>query len=75
MIITVKKLWMGHASVRDYIIRDLLAKNDSLTIKFNDQIRDYTPQELKKYIENTYHTPFKSKFNNETYYLIDLPFN
>ena len=73
MIIKVKKLWLGHASVRDYDVQSCIDKKENLIIDFAGVTRTYPYRSLKTYLTNTYNTAFASKFNGKSYKLIDFP--
>lgn len=74
MIVTVKKLWLGHASVRDYIVKKAIEKKEDLMIKLiNGETKIYAHRDLRSYLYNTSKKEFKSAFTGDTYYLIDLP--
>ena len=75
MTYEIKRLFNGMASVRDYVIRDLIAKNETLKIKFADKIMTLTPEELKSRQIQIIPKKFKSKINpDQEYSLIDFRF-
>lgn len=73
MIVKVKKLWLGHASVRDYIVQDCIKKHEDLIIEFQGDSRRFPSRSLKGYLSNSMKEEFKSKFTGENYQLIDFP--
>ncbi len=72
--VTVKKLWMGHVSVRDYVVKKAIDTGKSITVHFHSFERTYSPEELKNFLGNSAGEEFTSKFDGKTYKLIDLPF-
>lgn len=74
MIVTVKKVWMGHVSVRDYLVNKAIQKKEDLIIKLTSGERKTFPyNSLRTYLDNTTKTEFKSVFTGERYFLIDFP--
>jgi hypothetical protein len=72
MLVRVKKIWMGHVSVRDYLVKQALQRGETLTVDYLGEEKDYPPEQLDDLLKNSTHTQFKSKFGG-TYTLIDLP--
>ena len=71
--VKVKKLWLGHASVRDYVVKKAIANKEDIVIECNGTSKTFPYRSLKTYLMNTTNEPHKSKFNNQTYTLIDFP--
>jgi hypothetical protein len=74
MIVSVRKIWMGHVSVRDYIVKKAIAKKEDLVVRLMTGERKVYPyKSLVTYLANTTKTEFKSVFTGKKYYLIDFP--
>lgn len=73
MVIKVKKLWMGHVSVRDYVLKKCISLKEDLLINLMGEIKTYPYRSLKTYLLNSTGMTFKSKFGTGSYSLIDLP--
>jgi len=68
-----KKLYQGHASVRDYIIEKCIKKEQDLQIQHEDSFMVVALDQLKNYKELT-NMEFESKFNGKKYRLYDFLF-
>ena len=75
MIVKVKKIWMGHVSVRDYVLKKAVKQKEDVFVQFAGITKKFPHRSLQNYMDNSNKVEFKSMFNNETYYLIDLPWN
>lgn len=77
MTVTVKKLFRGFASVRDYVVKDCIKNNEDLTIIHDGKEMLVKVSFLKSPMMNQIHkTKFKSKFNaGQTYELYDFRFD
>ncbi len=73
MLIKVKKLWLGHASVRDFIVKKCINKKEDLTIDLYGETKTYPYKSLNTYLLNTSNMTMKSKFGGQDYKLIDFP--
>jgi len=69
--VTVKKLYNGFASVRDYLVDDCITSQRDLLIKYNTD-KMIVPLEQVKQKFRLHHQSFESKFNNKPYGLIDF---
>ena len=69
--VQVDKVWLGKVSVRDYIYKKALRKKDSLGIIHGKEFMIIPYGQLKKAREYT-EKLFMSKFNNQTYKLVDF---
>ena len=69
--VQVDKVWLGKVSVRDYIYKKALRKKDSLGIIHGKEFMIIPYGQLKKAREYTKKL-FMSKFNNQTYKLVDF---
>ena len=69
--VKVDKVWLGKVSVRDYIYKKALRKKDSLGIIHGKEFMIIPYGQLKKAREYTQKL-FMSKFNNQTYKLVDF---
>ena len=75
MVIKVKKVWMGHVSVRDYDIKKCIGNKEDLTVELGDETKTYPYISLKTYLLNTTNMTIKSKFGSYDYKLIDFPWS
>ena len=73
MLVKVKKIWLGHVSVRDYVVKKVLDKKEDLIIEFSGMRKTYPYRSLKTYLSNTNREIFKSKYDGQKYSLIDFP--
>jgi len=73
MLIKVKKVWLGHVSVRDYIVKKCIKEKEDLTIDLYGVTKTYSYRSLKTHLANTTPNKFHSKYNGESYSLIDFP--
>jgi hypothetical protein len=71
--VKVKKLFNGYASVRDYIVAKYIAQKKSLIINYYGKLMTI-PYEHLLTASQLHRTKFKSRFNGETYELIDFLF-
>ena len=69
--VKVDKVWLGKVSVRDYIYKKALRKKYSLGIIHGKEFMIIPYGQLKKAREYTQKL-FMSKFNNQTYKLVDF---
>lgn len=73
MITKVKKLWLGHASVRDYVVKKAIDQKEDLVIEVGGVMKTYPYKSLKTHLLNNNKTTFKSKYGSGEYTLIDFP--
>lgn len=74
MVYKARKLWMGHVSVRDFLVKKCIDDKEDLIIEFDGETRRFPNRSLRTYLTNTYNTDFKSKYKEgQTYKLIDFP--
>ena len=73
MLVKVKKLWLGHASVRQYIVEKCINEKKDLTIEVMGLRKTFRHSILKNYLGNTNGVKFRSSFNGRNYTLIDFP--
>ena len=73
MEVKVKKLWLGHASVRDYVVDKCIKDKEDLTINLNGKRVTFPYRTLKTHLLNCNKNTFTSKFNGREYTLIDFP--
>lgn len=73
MLVKIKKLWLGHASVRDSVVKSCITKGEDLYIDLMGEVKKYPWDSLEDYLKNTSNTTFTSKFNGRQYKLIDFP--
>lgn len=75
MRIKVKKMYNGHVSVRDYIIKSCRIKKEDLIIEYEEKFMTIPLGMLTKDNGFQFHRrKFKSKWNDSTYELIDFKF-
>lgn len=70
---TVKKLYKGHVSIRDYIIEKCKTKNEDLVIKYRKWVMTIAKDKLNKGKTLT-RKNFDSKYNFNNYKVIDFKF-
>ena len=68
--IKLNRLFLGLASIRDYIVDDALKNNEGITIICKDQQMYLSPDDLKNGQRGT--EAFTSKFDNRKYHLVDF---
>lgn len=73
MIYQAKKVWLGHVSVRDYIVKKCLKDKEDLTIQFNGVSKTFPYKSLKTYLANSNGEIFRSKYTGKEYTLLDFP--
>ena len=73
MIYKAKKMWMGHVSIRDYMLEKCIHDKEDLTVNLYGETKTYPYKSLRTYLTNTYNETFKSKFGGRDYRLIDFP--
>ena len=73
MRVKVKKLWIGHASVRDYVVKKAIKNKEDITIEVDGVTKTFPYRGLKTYLTNSNNEVHKSKYNKQTYKLIDFP--
>jgi len=73
MKVKVKKVWLGHVSVRNYIVEKCIRMKEDLIIEHNGSKKTFPYRSLKTYLLNSSGEMFISKFNGKKYKLIDFP--
>lgn len=73
MNVKVKKVWMGHVSVRDYIVDQCLDRKEDLTVEFDGTHKTYPFTSLNNHLANCSKNTFISKYDGKKYTLIDFP--
>jgi len=69
-----KKIYKGHISIRDYVVKKAINKKEDLVIYFKDDTMTMTLPKLKHAISHFHSREFKSKYNNgQKYKLYDFP--
>ena len=71
--ITVKKLYNGHCSIRDYIVRNTIMNGKGLKIKYQNHIMTLNCEDLAHPFQ-FHKRNFESKFGTQQYQLIDFAF-
>lgn len=71
MEVNIKKLFNGHVSVRDYMVRQCVAKGENLTIIHENQ-KMTVPLSVIKNPQQLFKTEIQSKYSNATYQLYDF---
>jgi len=74
MVYNAKKVWLGHISIRDYLVQECINKKEDLIIEFNGASKRFPCRSLPTYLNNTYNMTFKSKYGGKDYKLIEFPF-
>ncbi|KKL45754.1 hypothetical protein LCGC14_2352460 [marine sediment metagenome] len=69
----IKKLFLGHASIRSHIVKKQLDKNEGIVIDYNERKMTLSYEQLKKGKQLT-REEFQSKFNDKVYELYDFIF-
>lgn len=74
MKIKVRKLFRGHASVRNYLVEKAIKNKEDLTIQVNGVTKTFPYISLKTYLTNSNNEIHKSKYKRgQEYRLIDFP--
>jgi len=73
MVIKIKKVWMGHASVRDYKVKECLKRGEDLIIDCQGHSKTFLNRELSNYLNSEHMTTVTSKFDGKQYDLVDFP--
>ena len=73
MKVKVKKLFLGHVSIRDYIVEKAIKKEQGIVVSYKD-LKMTIPLEQLKIRFQFHHQKFDSRFNNKKYELIDFRF-
>ena len=71
--VTVKKLFLGHVSIRDYIVNQCLNKGMGIVVKFDKRKMTISYDQLKNKKQITKQL-FSSKYGTKDYQLYDFPF-
>lgn len=69
----IKKLYNGHASIRDYLIEGAILKGQGIKIHFQHHIMTI-PLEHLAYTFQFHKYRFQSKFGEKNYQLVDFCF-
>lgn len=69
----IKKLFLGHASIRSHIVKKQLEKKAGIIIDYNGRKMTLNYEQLKKGKQLT-REEFQSKFNDKVYKLYDFLF-
>ena len=71
--VKVKKIFLGHISIRDYIIKKCLVKKQGIVVDFNGKKMSIPYEQLKNKFQ-FHQQKFLSKFSSKKYELIDFKF-
>ena len=71
--VNVRKLFLGCASIRSYIVDKELSKGNGITIVFNKRVMTVSYEKLNKKWQ-IHKREFKSKWGVLKYQLYDIPF-
>ena len=67
---SVSNLYQGYIGLRDYDVKEAIAKNESIKVKYNSETLTLSPEELITKRVDISSTKFKSKFaGSSDYYL------
>ncbi len=70
--ITLRKIWKRTISIRGYIVRDCIDKNESLTVRIGDEFMIFSPRDLEEKRFKMTKREFSSKYNPvQQYDLVD----
>lgn len=69
MNVTVKKLWHGSVSIRDYLVQKCIDNKEDLEIQYNGEVMKIPYEQLNLGRKNQ--MSVKSNFKDEVYDLID----
>jgi len=69
-VITLKRLYNGIASLRDYTVDKALRNNESIKVRCNGQEMCLSPSDLRKGERGS--EKIVSKFDGTSYYLVDF---
>jgi hypothetical protein len=75
MNLKIKKVWLGHVSVRDYKLRKCISQKEDLAVECQGHTKTYPYRSLKTYLTSPHMTECISKFNGQKYILVDLPWD
>lgn len=71
---TVEKLYRNHASIRDYIVKECITKNEPLMIHYKKETMTVSVETLKEQFQ-FHQQNFRSKFKQgQSYQLVDFFF-
>ena len=71
--IRLKKLFLGHASIRDYIVEKAIEKKQGITVEY-EGMKMVIPLEQLKHRFQFHQQKFQSHFSEKKYELIDFRF-
>jgi hypothetical protein len=74
MKLSVKKLYLGRAELRDYNVKDCIEKNENIQIEYEKNVMTLSPSELKTKLVNISQT-FESKNGGKSYKLYAYKWN
>lgn len=71
---TIKRLWQGLASVRDYVVKDCIVKKQGLrlTLIKTGEVMEIPYENLEKLMFQAHKTEMVSKFDGKKYLLVDF---
>jgi hypothetical protein len=72
---TAKKLFNGHVSIRDYIVKKALRKRESIRVSYEGDKMIIDRKQLKRAVDSAFRfhaKEFKSAFNGKKYMLYDF---
>ena len=67
-----KKIFNGHISIRDYIVRKAIRSNESIRVTYEGEKMILSVEQLKRAISTFHAKEFKSAFDDKTYKLYDF---
>jgi hypothetical protein len=74
MKVKLKKLYKGLAEVRDYDVKDCINKNESMTIVYDEDSMELSPEELENDVKSI-SKEFPSKVGGKSYKLYGYEWN
>ena len=67
-----KKLFRGHVSIRDYIVRKAIRNNETIRVTYERKKMSISIEHLKRAISTFHAKEFKSAFGDKIYKLYDF---
>jgi len=71
--VKVKKLFLGHVSIRDYIVEKSLEKQKGIVVNYNGRKMTIPLERLKNRFQ-IHRQKFQSKYSEQKYELLDFEF-
>jgi hypothetical protein len=75
MLVKIKKSFMGHGSVRDFLVKKCISLGEDLTLELNEDYKIFPHSVLSDYLNSEHMTECTSKFDGKKYNLVDFPWD